>query len=131
MRMMGRAFSKDPEGSVRRRFASLPASDRDALGGQQATDMLITSMVESFRAGSDGSAWDLRLLTRHWGFSLQDITVPVVLWHGDADTNSPLAAGSCLRDTIPDASLTVLPGEGHFLILKRWGEIIRQLTLAA
>lgn len=54
--------------------------------------MLIASMVESFRAGSDGSAWELRLLTRPWGFRLQDIVIPVALWHGDADINSPLAA---------------------------------------
>jgi len=87
-------------------------------------------MVESFRTGSDGSAWELRLLTRSWGFRLQDIAVPVALWHGDADINSSLATASYLSRTIPDASLTVLPGEGHFFILKHWGEIIHQLTLA-
>ena len=130
MRMMGRTFTKDPEGNARRRFASMPASDQQALGDRQATDMLIASMVESFRAGSDGSAWELRLLTRPWAVRLQDIAIPVALWHGDADINSPLATGSYLSHTIPDASLTVLPDEGHFLILKHWGEIIRQLTLA-
>lgn len=70
----------------------MPASDQQALGDRQATDMLIASMVESFRAGSDGSAWELRLLTRPWGFRLQDIVIPVALWHGDADINSPLPA---------------------------------------
>ena len=30
--------------------------------------------------------------------------------------------------TIPDASLTVLPDERHFLVLKHRGGIIRQLT---
>ena len=90
--------------------------------------MLLASMVESFRAGSDGSAWELRLLTRPWGFRLQDIAIPVTVWHGDADVNSPLANGSYLSRTIPNASLTFSPDEGHFLILKHWGEIIRQLT---
>ncbi len=130
MRMMGRTFTKDPEGTSRRRFASMPACDRQALDDRQATDMLLTSMVESFRAGSDGSAWELKLMTRPWGFRLQDIAIPVALWHGDSDINSPIATGSYLSHTIPAASLTVLPGEGHFLILRHWGEIIRQLTLA-
>jgi pimeloyl-ACP methyl ester carboxylesterase len=130
LRMMGRTFTKDPEGTARRRFASMPAADQQALGDRPATDMLIASMVESFRAGSDGSAWELRLMTLSWGFRLQDIAVPVALWHGDADINSPIATAAYLSDTIPDASLTVLPGEGHFLILNHWGEIIRQLTLA-
>ena len=127
MRMMGRTFTKDPEGTARRRFTSLPAPDQHALSDRQATEMLLASMVESFPAGSDGSAWELRLLTRPWGFRLHDIAVPVALWHGDGDINSPLATGSYLSHTLPDASLTVLPGEGHFLILKRWGEIIRRL----
>jgi pimeloyl-ACP methyl ester carboxylesterase len=127
---MGRAFTKDPGGTARRRFSSMPAADQQALRDPRATDMLIASMAESFRTGSDGSAWELRLMTHSWGFRLQDIAVPVALWHGDADINSPIATAAYLSDTIPDASLTVLPGEGHFLILKRWGEIIRQLTPA-
>lgn len=129
--MMGRAFTKDPEGTARRRFASLPAPDRQALDDRRATDMLLASMQESFRAGSDGSAWEVRLLTRPWGFRLQDITTPVALWHGDVDINSPPATGSYLSHTIPNATLTVLPEEGHFLILKHWGEIIRQLVSAS
>ena len=127
MRTMGRTFTKDPEGTARRRFASLPASDQRALDDRQATDMLLASMVESFQPGSDGSAWELRLLTRPWGFRLQDIAIPVALWHGDADINSPLANATHLSGAIPTASLTVLPDEGHFFILKRWGEIIRHL----
>ena len=130
MAMMGRVFTKDPEGAAQRRFASLPAPDRQALSDPRAADMLLASMVESFRAGSDGSAWEARLLTLPWGIALQDIAVPVALWHGDADINSPLAAATYLSHTIPNASLTVFPDEGHFFILKRWGEIIRQLTNA-
>ncbi len=127
---MGRAFTKDPEGTARRRFASAPAPDQQALSDQRATDMLLASMQESFRAGSDGSAWEARLFTLPWGFRLQDIAVPVALWHGDADINSPIGTGEYLSRTIPDASLTVLPGEGHFFIMKRWGEINRQLIAA-
>ena len=126
--VMGRAFAKDPEGAASRRFAAAPAPDQHALSDPRATDMLLASMVESFRAGSDGSAWEARLFTQPWGFRLQDISVPVALWHGDADVNSPLGNGEYLSRTIPDASLTVLPDEGHFFILKRWGEILRHLT---
>lgn len=126
--MMGRAFAKDPEGTAGRRFASSPAPDQKALSDPRATDMLLASMIESFRPGSDGSAWEARLFTRPWGFPLQDIAIPVTLWHGDADANSPLNTGEYLARTIPDASLTVFSDEGHFFILTRWGEITRHLT---
>ena len=99
--VMGRSFAKDPEASAQRRFASSPAPDREAMSDPQAADMLLASMVELFRAGSDGSAWEVRLLTRPWGFALHDIAVPVALWHGDADINSPLAAASYLSRAIP------------------------------
>jgi hypothetical protein len=46
-------IGKDPEGAARRRFASAPAPDQQALSDRRATDMLLASMVESFRAGSD------------------------------------------------------------------------------
>ena len=129
-RMMGRTFAKDPEGAAQRRFASSPAPDQEALSDPQARALLLASMMESFRAGSDGSAWEARLLTLPWGLDPQDISVPVTLWHGDADANSPLATATYLSRAIPDASLTVFPDEGHFFILKRWGAIIRQLTAA-
>ena len=129
--MMGRAFAKGPEGTARRRFASSPAPDQRALSDPQATEMLIASMVESFRPGSDGSAWEARLFTRPWGFRLQDIAIPVALWHGDADMNSPLGNGEYLSQTIPHATLTVLPDHGHFFILQYWGEIVRQLAEVA
>lgn len=131
MAMMGRIFTGDPEGAAQRRFASLPAPDRQALSDPRAVDILLASMVKRFRAGSDGSAWEARLLTLPWGFGLQDITVPVALWPGDADVDSPLAAATYLSRTIPSASLTVFPDEGYVLILKRWRELIRQLTDAS
>ncbi len=128
MASMGRAFMKDPDGAAQRRFASSPDPDREAMSDPRAAEMLLASMVESFRAGSDGSAWEARLLTLRWGFDLRDVAVPVALWHGDADANSPFATATYLSRAIPNATLTAFPAEGHFFILKRWGEVIRQLT---
>ncbi|MDH3303441.1 MAG: alpha/beta hydrolase, partial [Acidimicrobiia bacterium] len=85
------------------------------MSDPRAADMLLASMVESFRPGSDGSAWEARLLILPWGFGLEDIAVPVALGHGDADINSPLTAATYLSRTIPNASLTFSPDEGHFL----------------
>jgi alpha-beta hydrolase superfamily lysophospholipase len=41
---------------------------------------------EAFRAGGRGYAEDVSALARPWGFALGQIHVPVLLWHGDADT---------------------------------------------
>ena len=77
---------------------------------------------------SEGAAWEAIMLVRPWGFPLEEIRIPVAIWHGEIDVNDPLQCGQYLRDKIPTAQATFFPGEGHFLILKRWGEILAQLV---
>ena len=128
MRIQGRALRSDPEKTARRMLSSLPEADRAALSDAPAVEMLLPSMSEAYRNGADGAAWEGAMLTRPWGFRLQDIAIPVEMWHGEADVNDPLQCAEYLRDSIPHAHATTFPGEGHFLILKRWGEILAQLT---
>jgi len=33
-----------------------------------------------------------------------------------------------VEDTISNTQATFFPGEGHFFILKRWGEILEQMV---
>lgn len=47
------------------------------------------------------------------GFSVEDISVPVHAWYGDQD--SLLGAGRELVRRRPATTLTVYPGEGHFI----------------
>jgi len=44
---------------------------------------------------------------------LPTIKVPALLVWGDADQRSPLAIGHQIRDAVPSATLSVLPGAGH------------------
>jgi pimeloyl-ACP methyl ester carboxylesterase len=53
------------------------------------------------------------LLARPWGFSLEDITATVYLWHGEADRAAPAAMGKYLASKIPNCLAKFLPGEGH------------------
>ncbi|MFD2414944.1 alpha/beta fold hydrolase [Amycolatopsis pigmentata] len=46
--------------------------------------------------------------------NLPDITCPTMVVVGGSDGNSPPAAGERIAELIPGASLTVLPGVGHF-----------------
>ncbi len=44
------------------------------------------------------------MYARPWGFRLQDITVPVYLWHGGADINVPISVGRYVAESIPDCT---------------------------
>ncbi|RYJ02845.1 MAG: alpha/beta hydrolase, partial [Actinomycetales bacterium] len=56
---------------------------------------------------------DLILFTRHWGFEVADVGVPVRWWHGDADHIVPFAHGRHVVDRLPDATMAVIDGESH------------------
>ncbi|WP_405135087.1 alpha/beta fold hydrolase [Nocardia sp. NBC_01388] len=72
----------------------------------------------AFTTGSRGVALDFQLLfSRPWGFDLTDITVPVEIWHGDADGNMPVQNGRRLADMIPDSKYHEVPGAGHLLFV--------------
>jgi pimeloyl-ACP methyl ester carboxylesterase len=99
---------------VDRRWLSMP----EVMVG--ATDTL----REALRPGAWGYVEDIRALARPWGFSLEDIRVPVQLWHGDEDTVIPVHHGQYLASVIPGATLRICPGEAHMLMWNHLGEIL-------
>jgi pimeloyl-ACP methyl ester carboxylesterase len=83
---------------------------------------------EALRQGPDGFAWDLALAARPWGFRLQDIRVPVRLWHGELDASAPPAMGRYLAGTIPRCRALFVEGAGHFLVYDIWPEVLGALA---
>jgi pimeloyl-ACP methyl ester carboxylesterase len=74
---------------------------------------------------------DFTLFVRDWGFRLEDIDVPVHVWHGDADRNVPFAQGEFVARVIPGADLHPCPGEGHLLVVDHLSEILQTVAGAA
>jgi pimeloyl-ACP methyl ester carboxylesterase len=70
---------------------------------------------------------DYRVFGAPWGFSPEDLAVPVHLWQGDADELVPPSWGQRLASAIPGATLTVVPGASHFLWYDHWAEIFATL----
>jgi pimeloyl-ACP methyl ester carboxylesterase len=52
----------------------------------------------------------------------------VVIWQGDADTLVPVTWGERLAQRIPGAELRLCRGDGHFLALGRYAEILAALA---
>jgi pimeloyl-ACP methyl ester carboxylesterase len=97
-----------------RRWLSMPAVSREAAD----------TLREAFRPGAWGYVQDIRVLARPWGFGLNDIKVPVQLWHGDEDAVIPLHHSRYLASVIPGATLRICPGEGHMLMWNHLEEIL-------
>lgn len=78
----------------------------------------------------DGVFEDAELYTQPWGFPLEEIKVPVCVWHGTADANFSHRLADYAR-RIPTGTMRIVEGEGHYsLPIRRAPEILRDLIAA-
>jgi pimeloyl-ACP methyl ester carboxylesterase len=113
--------------------ASTPQSEKLAwdTANPEVRRAVVTSICEGVKYGGRGPAWEMKLLGSHWGFELADVQ-PVeegelVMWHGDLDTNVPLAmAKKAAAQLGSRAELRIVEGQGHgTLTFHKADEIIR------
>ncbi|MBH0168287.1 alpha/beta fold hydrolase [Fictibacillus sp. 18YEL24] len=70
---------------------------------------------EAYRQGVDGVIDEGKLLTRDWGFKVEDLERPVIVWHGEKDTFSPIIEVKNMANKIPYVKTNYLEEAGHFL----------------
>jgi pimeloyl-ACP methyl ester carboxylesterase len=115
-----------PRGVQRVMTDDVPACDRAVLS--RVAEPFAAMKREAFRQGPSAYAKELALVARPWGFRLEDIRVPVHLWHGERDVSTPPAMGRHLARAIPGCRAHFVPDEGHFVAYARWREILRVLA---
>lgn len=118
----------DPEKATRQLMASIPDADKAVLYRPENMERMVHSLREGFCQGSEAVALDDILVNREWGLKLEDVKPRVDIWHGEEDVNVPVHAGRYLADMIPNNRVYFLAGEGHFMILTRWEEILANLV---
>lgn len=123
-----RAFARDPEVALDKRFAKAPACDRAILDDPGLRRMQIESRREAYRQGAAGVHTEAMLYLRPWGFDPVELHTAVRLWHGDADETIAAPMGRHLAAALPNCEATFVPGEGHMLCLTRWDEILRSFA---
>lgn len=119
--------ANDPARDMDRGTGHRPQADEELVHKPEIRDACIKSEVEAFRPGLRGLAWDTRLLTRPWGFRMEDIRVPVYLWHGTDDDLATVAMARYVAGKIPGGKITLCENEGHLLLFPHWEEILIQL----
>jgi pimeloyl-ACP methyl ester carboxylesterase len=93
----------------------LPDVDRAVLTDEFGEDLL-TSFREGLRIGVDGWLEDDLAFVTPWGFDLEEIRVPTMVWQGSEDLMVPFDHGRWLAAHIPDALVHLEMGEGHLSI---------------
>lgn len=72
---------------------------------------------EAIRRGTRGAVWDLGLYGRDFDFALSEIRPVLHLFHGGQDVNAPLPLVRKVMSLLPNAQLTIYPGEAHLSTL--------------
>lgn len=123
-------------------FAAVTGADLiEAFGGLigDADKRALTSEVaehdaasyrRSLMNGYYGWLDDDLAFVQKFGFSLQEISKPILVWQGDDDFMVPRAHSEWLARHIPTAQLNFVPSHGHISLVEQYrGEILHQARL--
>jgi pimeloyl-ACP methyl ester carboxylesterase len=96
--------------------------DAEALTADVAR-WLCENQQDGLSAGDQGWWDDSVSHLTGWGFDLQDIRVPVKIWHGHQDRFVPVQHGQWLAASVPGAEADMSDRDGHLTTIGRIGEI--------
>lgn len=108
----------------------LPKPDRTIVVTNPIFQKGFIKMVrEAFRQGTRGAYHESLLSITEYGFCLQDIQAPLLLWHGEADQNVPVEMARYVASAVPKCEAKFYHSEGHLSLFKKHAEeIIRALV---
>jgi pimeloyl-ACP methyl ester carboxylesterase len=89
--------------------------DQAALGGRWEWVGRVAG--QAMEAGPAAMIDDLLAAAGPWGFDVADLSVPVLIVHGDRDRMVPSAHGRWLAARCPSAELRIGPDDGHITVL--------------
>jgi len=108
----------------------LSGADRAVLTDEFGEDMA-ASFRDGLRTGVDGWLDDDLAFTKPWGFTPDEISIPVMVWQGSADLMVPLAHGEWLASHLPRVSAHFEQNEGHLsLALGAFDRMLDELVAA-
>lgn len=103
------------EGIITSMNSVLPDVDRAVITDEFGED-LVAQFHEAVRVSVDGWIDDDLAFAQPWGFDIWSISVPTMIWQGEADLMVPFAHGQWLAARIPGVSAHLEKDEGHLSI---------------
>ncbi|HEU5180210.1 MAG TPA: alpha/beta hydrolase [Candidatus Polarisedimenticolia bacterium] len=117
LKAMGSSSVDDPEKELAKLKDRVPPADYAAFAKPGRIQALHEVMRECVRGGTKGAAWDLRLYMRPFDFELEEIRIPLKLYHGERDVQAPIALVRRMVARLPSAQLVTYPDDSHLSTL--------------
>lgn len=108
----------------------LQPCDAESLRDSAAFEACFESQRQAWRASADGVLADAEIYARPWGFRLEDVDVPVRLWHGKQDRAFSVRIAEELAGRLPNCHARFVENAGHYSLPIRYTrEILADLIL--
>jgi pimeloyl-ACP methyl ester carboxylesterase len=102
--------------------------DAESLRDAAAFEAIFESQRRAWRGSAEGVMTDARIYAQPWGFPLEDIHVPVRLWHGTQDRAFSVRLAKEVAERLPNCKAHFIDDAGHYsLPIRHMREILADL----
>lgn len=120
---------RNPDRIVKRMLSSYPEVDQAVLARPEVGEFFGRYLSEAFRQGGSGSAHELVINHgRPWPFRLEEVSIEVHLWQGEADNTTPPSMGRYMAARLPNCHATFIPNAGHLWVFDHLDEVLKTLV---
>ncbi len=110
---------------------TLQRMDAEVLRDSEAFEACFESSRQAWRASVEGVIADAEIYAQPWGFPLEEIQVPVRLWHGMKDRTFSFRLAEELAPRLRNCQLRLVEKAGHYSLPIRHIEQILADLIAA
>ena len=102
--------------------------DAASLRDDAAFESIFESQRRAWRGSAEGVLIDARIYAEPWGFAMEDVRVPVRLWHGTEDRAFAVRLAEEIANRFPNCKARFIQDEGHYsLPIRHMHEILQDL----
>jgi pimeloyl-ACP methyl ester carboxylesterase len=106
----------------------LQPCDANVLRDTKSFEACFESARQAWRSSAEGVMIDAEIYAQPWGFSLEEVRVPVRLWHGKKDRTFSFRLAEQIATRLPNCEFHLVDDAGHFsLPIRRTQEILADL----
>ena len=106
----------------------LQPCDAEVLRDARAFEACFESQRQAWRHSAMGVLTDAEVYARPWGFALEEINVPVRLWHGKKDRSFSFGVAEEVAKRLPNCTARYLDNAGHYSApIRHMREILEDL----
>jgi pimeloyl-ACP methyl ester carboxylesterase len=98
----------------------LQPCDANVLRDSRSFEACFESARQAWRSSAAGVMADAEIYAEPWGFPLEEVRVPVQLWHGKKDRTFSFRLAEEIAARLPKSELHLVEGAGHYSLPIRY-----------